>query len=432
VSTFEATSYQNEFLADGATEVNAIVTVKATTGAGGPVDAGAASAGGHNEMAEVIMIDTSGSMGQPSAKIRAARTATCTALDCLADGTWFGVIGGAHTASLIYPTSGTNLVRVTGETRAAAKQAVERLTPVGGTAISTWLSLANKLFAQHPGAIKHAILLTDGRNESEPEERLDQVVRECEGQFQCDCRGVGANWVVSELRDISTALLGTVDIIPQPDLIDDDFRAMTERAMGKAVSSVALRVWTPKGARLRFVKQVAPRIEDLSARATVVNPLTADYPTGAWGDEERDYHICIEVPPNPVGAEMLAARVSIVVDGEVTSQSLVKANWTNDHELSTQINDEVAHYTGQAELADAIQAGLAARKAGDEQTATVKLGRAAQLAAETGNDATTRLLAKVVDIDDAVTGTVRLKRNVEDVDEMALDTRSTKTVRVNK
>ena len=62
----------------------------------------------------------------------------------------------------------------------------------------------------------------------------------------------------------------------------------------------------------------------------------------------------------------------------------------------------------------------------------MKLGRAAQLAAEAGNDATTRLLAKVVEIDDAATGTVRLKRNVEDVDEMALDTRSTKTVRVNK
>ena len=427
MSTFEATSYQNEFLADGATEVNAIVTVTAATG-GSSVGA----APGHNEMAEVIMIDTSGSMGQPTAKIRAARTATCTAIDCLAEGTWFGVIGGAHTASLVYPESGTQLVRANAETRLAAKHAVERLTPVGGTAISTWLSLARRLFEQHPGAIKHAILLTDGRNESEPEERLDQVVRECEGQFQCDCRGVGANWVVHELRQISTALLGTVDIIPQPDLIDDDFRAMTERAMGKAVNSVALRVWTPKGARLRFVKQVAPQIDDLSARATVVNPLTADYPTGAWGNEERDYHVCIDVPANPVGAEMLAARVSIVVDGEVVSQALVKANWTNDHELSTQINEEVAHYTGQAELADAIQEGLAARKSGDEQTATVKLGRAAQLAAETGNDATTRLLSKVVDIDDPATGTVRLKRNVEEVDEMALDTRSTKTVRVNK
>jgi hypothetical protein len=38
----------------------------------------------------------------------------------------------------------------------------------------------------------------------------------------------------------------------------------------------------------------------------------------------------------------------------------------------------------------------------------------------------------VVDVVDAATGTVRLKKSVADADEMALDTRSTKTVRVKK
>ncbi len=33
---------------------------------------------------------------------------------------------------------------------------------------------------------------------------------------------------------------------------------------------------------------------------------------------------------------------------------------------------------------------------------------------------------------DAATGTVRLKKKVDDADEMALDTRSTKTVRTRK
>ena len=41
-----------------------------------------------------------------------------------------------------------------------------------------------------------------------------------------------------------------------------------------------------------------------------------------------------------------------------------------------------------------------------------------------------KLLGKVVDVEDAATGTVRLRGDVADVDEMALDTRSTKTVRV--
>ena len=51
----------------------------------------------------------------------------------------------------------------------------------------------------------------------------------------------------------------------------------------------------------------------------------------------------------------------------------------------------------------------------------------------TGSDVeTAKLLAKVVDVVDVESGTVRLKKKVEDADEMALDTRSTKTVRVKK
>jgi hypothetical protein len=253
-----------------------------------------------------------------------------------------------------------------------------------------------------------------------------------QGQFQCDCRGVGTDWVVSELRKVSTALLGTVDIVADPADLAADFTNMIEAAMGKAVNDVSIRLWTPQGASVKFVKQVAPIIEDLTDKRTPVNPLTNDYPTGAWGDESRDYHVCIDVHAGNVGDEMLAGRVSLVVNGEPQSQTLVKAIWTDDTQLSTRINPAVAHYTGQAELAQVIQEGLEARKAGDEGTATMKLGRAVQLAAQSGNEGTTKLLSKVVEVEDAATGTVKLKKKVDDADEMALDTRSTKTVRVKK
>ena len=49
-----------------------------------------------------------------------------------------------------------------------------------------------------------------------------------------------------------------------------------------------------------------------------------------------------------------------------------------------------------------------------------------------GNDDTVKLLQGVVDVEDPVTGTVRLKREVATADEMALDVRSTRTVRVRK
>lgn len=178
-----------------------------------------------------------------------------------------------------------------------------------------------------------------------------------------------------------------------------------------------------------FVRQVAPTVEDLSHRGTPVNQLTMAYPTGSWGDESRDYHVSVRLPAKSVGQEQLAARVQICVGQDVFAQGLVKAKWSSDTSLTAQINPEVAHYTGQAELAQAIQEGLAAKAAGDERTATVKLGRAVQLN-QTGNEEATTRLRKVVDIDNAESGTVKLKAAVAKADEMALDTASTKTTRI--
>jgi hypothetical protein len=133
---------------------------------------------------------------------------------------------------------------------------------------------------------------------------------------------------------------------------------------------------------------------------------------------------------------MLAARVSLILSmasgPQTLGQGLIRAVWTEDEALSTRMSRHVAHYTGQAELARAIQDGLEARKAGDEDTAALRLGRAVALAHQSGNEDTANLLAKVVDVIDPATGTVRLKAKVADADEMALDTRSTKTVRVRE
>ncbi|MER6926267.1 hypothetical protein ABT314_46435, partial [Streptomyces spiralis] len=317
-------------------------------------------------------------------------------------------------------------------------------------AIGTWLRLADRLLSSADVAIRHGILLTDGRNEHEAPEDLRRTLEECAGRFTCDARGVGTDWEVKEVTSIASALLGTADIVADPGALAADFTQMMETAMGKEVADVALRVWTPVGTAIKFVKQVAPTVEELTDRRAEAGPRAGDYPTGSWGDESRDYHLCVEVPAAAVGQEMLAARVSLVVPqsggtsrssaaegggGSVQNlgaQGLVRAVWTDDMAASTSINPQVAHYTGQAELAQAIQQGLDLRKAGDIDGATAKLGRAVQLASASGNADTAKLLAKVVDVVDAATGTVRLKAKVEEADEMTLETRSTKTVRVKK
>lgn len=419
MANWTAEVFENEYLADGATDVHAVVTITCS-------DAGTVATSG--DAAEVLIIDTSGSMLSPHNKISSARKAAAVAIDAISDGTFFAVIAGTSEANVVFPPNG-DTVRADDRTRKAAKSAVAKLAADGGTAIGAWLQRADWLF-QNAGAPKrHAILLTDGKN-GEDQRDFETILNGLQGRFQCDCRGVGADWAVNELRLVASVLLGSVDLIAHPEAMADDFGSMMEASMGRGIASASLRVWAPQGAQVLFVRQVAPTIEDLTNKRTVVSDLIGDYPTGAWGDESRDYHVAVRVQPKSVGAEQLAARVQLVIGGDVQASGLVRATWSDDATLTTRINPAVAHYTGQAELASAIQDGLAAKAAGDDATATVKLGRAAQLAAETGNDEATAKLQKVVDIQDADTGTVRLKREVDKLDEMALDTSSTKTTRV--
>ncbi|WP_246271488.1 vWA domain-containing protein [Amycolatopsis acididurans] len=424
MSDFQIEVYQNEYLPQGAAEVNAIVTVT-SSGSGAQVPASTPAA-------EVIIVDCSGSMDHPRTKMAAAKRATAAAIDTLRDGVAFAVIAGTDIATLVYPGK-LGMAEVSPRTRAEAKAAVERLYADRGTAMGEWLLLAAQVFQTRQNPLRHAILLTDGKNVHERASKLDQILGEVAGEFVCDCRGVGTDWEVRELRKISETLLGSVDIVAEPEDLEQDFRAMTTASMGKEVADVALRVWTPQGARVKFVKQVEPALADLTGRREESGPRSGDYPTGSWGAESRDYHVCVQVSPANIGDKMLAARVSLVTrGGDVLGKGQVLAIWTDDTALSTKISPEVAHYTGQAELASAIEEGIEAQRTGDVETATAKLGRAVALAHSSGHEDTAKLLAKVVDVVDPARGTVRLKRDVSAVDAMTLESRSQVTKRVGK
>ena len=411
----------NPYLAEGAGTLDAIVSIAV---------GGEATVDKPLERLEAIIIDCSTSMLSPPQKFDEAKRATKAAVKEIVDGTVFTIVAGTEKAEPVYPADGRPVL-ATAATRAAAARAVDALMPNGGTALGTWLAHVRRLAAQHPDALTHAILLTDGKDEHETAEQLGEEIGLSEGEFTCDCRGVGTNWEVEELRAISSALLGTVDIVAEPADLADDFAAMMRASMSKSIPDLTLRLWIPSGARVVFVKQVAPTVEDLTHRRVETGTQTGEYPLGSWGAEERDYHVQVEVEPAPAGREKLAVRVSVVAGDEILGQGLVKAMWTTDTALSAQISRRVAHYTGQAELAQAVQDGLTARRNGDIATATAKLQRAMELAVESGNAGTAKLLRGVVEIDEH-TGTARLRRGVAAADEMALDARSTRTARVRK
>ena len=411
----------NPYLAEGAGTVDAIISV--AVGSEMVADK-------PPERVEAIIIDCSTSMLSPRDKFDEAKRATKAAVSEMVDGTFFTIIAGSEKAAAVYPEDGQP-TRASEATRAAAARAVDGLQPNGGTAIGTWLAHVRKIAGQHPGALTHAILLTDGKDEHETPEKLGEEIGLSEGEFTCDCRGVGTDWRVEELRAISSALLGTVDIVADPADLADDFAAMMRASMDKSIPELTLRLWTPAGATVAFVKQVAPTVQDLTERRVDAAGQCGEYPLGAWGHEERDYHLQVEVEPAAAGREKLAARVTVVAGDEILGEGLVKAMWTTDTALSARISHRVAHYTGQAELAQAVQEGLAARKNGDIPTATAKLGRAMELAKESGNEGTAKLLGQVIEVDEH-TGTARLRRDVAAADEMALDARSTRTARVRK
>ena len=208
MADFKAEVFQNEFLAEGATDVHAVVSVTCS-------NAGTAGQSGLGEAAEIIIVDTSGSMDMPSSKIVAARRAAKVALGEIVDGTWFAVISGHSVAQMVYP-SHPGMAKMTDVTRREAIHMIDALRAGGATAIGAWISAATELFSQVETAQRHAILLTDGKIEGEPASALPQALAVAQGKFQCDCRGIGSDWVVDELRTIADALLGTVDIIAKP------------------------------------------------------------------------------------------------------------------------------------------------------------------------------------------------------------------------
>src|SRR5215472_10413873 len=108
---FTVDVFQNEYLPDGAREVNAIVTV---TSVGATADMSAAEAGA----AEIIIVDRSGSMS--GTKMDQAREATAAAIDVIRDGVAFAIVSGSLRAHPVYLADGT-LAIADADTRTAAK-----------------------------------------------------------------------------------------------------------------------------------------------------------------------------------------------------------------------------------------------------------------------------------------------------------------------
>ncbi|WP_237477248.1 VWA domain-containing protein [Lichenibacterium dinghuense] len=418
---FRLDSFFNPHLAPGVRRLDAILTVTAD---------GEAGTGGARR-AVGIVLDNSSSMNV-AGKMEAARHAARRCIDLLPRDALFTVITFGTASQIVVP-----LCEATDANRAAAHRAVQNISANGATFMSKGLSALRREFERAPDAICYAYFLTDGQNDVDDREDLGRAVEACRGRIGVDCRGVGTDWEPDDLRRISTVLLGTADAVPEPANLEADFRACLGRALSKATGRVALRLWQPASSRLVSLHQMNPDDIDITALGEPESARATLWNLGAWGREARDYHAVFEVGDGAVGEDMLVCRPTVVWgmgagDGageQKAAGAPVVATWSEDSGLTARLNPEVAHYTGQAEIAASIRDGLEARDRGDDAAATRLLGKAARIAAASGNEDVTRRLNKVVDVVDATSGTVRLKRGAGKAEALELEMGGTRTVR---
>ena len=413
---FRIQGFFNPYLSVGQSRLDTVLTVSSDVQT-------VPHAGGRKIVGFVL--DVSGSMG--GEKLSQAKNAARRGIDMLSEDMWFFVVTFSGSADIVVKAS-----PATAANKAFAHNAIQGLRASGSTAMSAGLKTAYHQVKNSGATMASVYFQTDGENGAEDSTHLAAVIEECKGVFQCDCRGIGTDWKPAELRTIASALLGTADAVTDPAGLEEDLQAFLKRSMSKGISGAVLRVWSPKVVRLLTVKQMSPDIIDLMPVATRIDEKTLDVPLGAWGNEARDFQLAFELPAGAVDEEVLACRASVIyleggVETKVTCDPIA-VRWSSDDLLTTRISKEVAHYTGQKELADSIQEGLEAKAKGDEDKATRLLGRAAKLAQESGNEEVTRRLKKVVDVIDADAGTVRLKKSDKAAD-MELELGGTRTVR---
>jgi hypothetical protein len=421
---FRVESFLNPHLPLGGTRVDVVFSLSA--------EAAATSTPPSQARRVVGLIgDKSGSMDGD--KIRAMKHAMRVAVDQLDETTEFFVLVFNQQHHTIVP-----LTRATEAGKRTAHGLIQRIEAGGGTAVSGALAEARRIFKTCPGAVCQVILLTDGQNGPEDGQMLEAELAAGSGLYQAHCRGIGTDWSPPQLREIAERLLGTVQIVAGPEDLARDFQETLAAALTKSLADVRLRLWMPKNAKLKQFKQGYPVEIDLTAKLRPVDQRAVDFPLGAWGEGTQDYSTSFEVVACAPGEQMLVCRSSIVYGDPATHADVtvpggnVTVSWTDDASLSARIDAQVAHYSGQAEKARAIQEGLEALERRDDGVATLRLGRALQLAQESGDGETTRRLQQVVEVVDAAVGTVRLRRDAGRVAVMDLDVGSTRTVRAKR
>lgn len=393
------------------------------------------------------VLDVSGSMDQ-NGKLSQARAAAIAFVEELPESDYFVIVKYHTHASYVFPQArGDEAVKpvpASAANKQLAIEAIKALKAEDNTYPSYGIKKAFDSFLLSPCSEATVCFLTDGEFNSGDASAMEAVLQSIEAKrkegrtFKVYPRGIGTDFKVGDLRRMADRTLGTAPrVVANPADLKADFVEWMQQARQATLSNVRIKLWYPGQVKLVELKRLAPTIIDL------VNDVTTEadgnthvvalgsFPTS----EDSEYFFSLELTPkSPGGRPIRAGKLKVAYQFgaeqfEVPGTGLdqwyfIEAQWTDDAGLSARIPMGVARAKGNIEMATAIQEGVAALSSGDEQTATRKLGRAVQLAKQNGDDEMTQRLQKIVVIDNADEGTVKIRRDRQKADAMDLDAAS--------
>ncbi|MBO0790448.1 MAG: VWA domain-containing protein [Ktedonobacteraceae bacterium] len=419
---FTLRAYQNPYLRVGQTSMQAVLSLN--------VDANAAVAPA--PLALGIALDRSASM--EGSRMRAARDGAVKVVNALDSSIVFLVVAFNDSAHVLFgPAPGTP------ENKRRAIAALQSVFASGGTRMSTALNAVVDKFASERSRAVKVLFLTDGKNEGEPRIALDRAVDRCTAaHLSINAWGVGTDWDASELLHMADATHGMADIIPTPNQVEAAFTAAFNEMRKTAITNTHLQLWTPVGVTVKQVQQVYPNLVTLNPERDPASPRQVLVSLGSFApNDQREYLLDIEMQAYPPGQQFLMVRPSLrystggttPVEEKGAREGWVFVQWTEESALASQIEQHIAHYTHQEELARNIQEGQAALSVGDSEKATRLLGQALEMSERTGNQRMTKLLSELVHRD--AKGTVRLNQQADAVARKTLAINVGRTTKLN-
>lgn len=103
--------------------------------------------------------------------------------------------------------------------------------------------------------------------------------------------------------------------------------------VGEHGVEASLRLWTPLNVTVVVLRERSPVSRELHDRAVQLDKRTVEYAAGRWTDGAREYELALALPARAAGDDMLAAQLTVVVDGKDACRAPIAVTWTDDERL---------------------------------------------------------------------------------------------------